>query len=222
MAPQQAAKKPVRQSPNTKIYLLLYNFNNTCLWSIVLGRALINVVFGGTETVVKEMGDFVCYVQSIALLEIVHSLTGLVRAPLFTTVLQVFSRIFLVWFIVFPFPEVATSPAYTSMILAWSITEVIRYAYFVVTIAGFDIPELTWLRYSTFYVLYPPGILSEAYLAYKAAIGPASTLHELYPYFIWAVLVIYVPSSPIMYTHMMAQRRKIMKDWNTKYAKKDN
>jgi hypothetical protein len=29
-------------------------------------------------------------------------------------------------------------------------------------------------------------------------------------------------ASPIMYTHMMAQRRKIMKDWNTKYAKKDN
>jgi hypothetical protein len=81
MAPQQAAKKPVRQSPNTKIYLLLYNFNNTCLWSIVLGRALINVAFGGTETVVKDMGDFVCYVQSIALLEIVHSLTGMLQHP---------------------------------------------------------------------------------------------------------------------------------------------
>lgn len=79
------------------------------------------------------------------------------------------------------------------MVLAWSITEVIRYAYFVVTIAGFDAPELTWLRYSTFYVLYPPGILSEAYLSYKAAIGPAASLHEYYPYFIWAVLIIYVP-----------------------------
>lgn len=77
MAPQQSAKKPVRQSPQTKIYLLLYNFNNTCLWSIVLGRALINVALGGTETVVKEMGDFVFFTQTIALLEIVHSLTGM-------------------------------------------------------------------------------------------------------------------------------------------------
>lgn len=114
-----------------------------------------------------------------------------------TTVLQVLSRIFLIWFIVFPFPMVAHSPAYTSMVLAWSITEVIRYSYFVFNVAGGEVPELTWLRYSTFFVLYPPGILSEAFLAYKAAIGPAARLSEWYPYFIWAVLVVYVPRKSV-------------------------
>lgn len=91
------------------------------------------------------------------------------------------------------------------MLLAWSITEVIRYSYFVVNIAGFDVPTLTWLRFSTFYVLYPPGILSEAFLAYKA-IGPAAALHQFYPLFIWAVLVIYVPCECLSLRRQRSQR----------------
>ncbi|KAH8176168.1 protein tyrosine phosphatase-like protein, PTPLA domain-containing protein [Sarocladium implicatum] len=219
MAPP--AKKTHSQSRETKLYLLAYNFNNAVLWGVILLRVLLNVATEGFAAVQPNMSDIVPFTQTLALLEIAHSAFGLVRAPIFTTVLQVFSRIFIVWFVVYPFPQVALHPAYTSMLLAWSITEVIRYAYFTVTVIGFNIPELTWLRYSTFFVLYPPGILSEAFLAYTAAVGPAKYLHEYYPYFLWAALVVYVPFSPVMYTHMMAQRRKIMKDWDTKYSKKE-
>ena len=92
------------------------------------------------------------------------------------------------------------------MLLAWSITEVIRYAYFTVNVIGFNIPELTWLRYSTFFVLYPPGILSEAFLAYSAAVGPAESLHAYYPYFLWAVLVIYVPCKSYLCSEALEPR----------------
>lgn len=93
--------------------------------------------------------------------------------------MQVSSRILLVWFIVYPFPQLATSPAYTTMLLAWSITEVIRYSYFVLQLSNFTsglIPDFfAWCRYNAFFILYPLGISSECWLIYKA-MGPAGSL----------------------------------------------
>lgn len=76
MAPQKSATKPARQSPQTKMYLLLYNFNNACLWTIVLGRLLYNIAFSSLDEVESDMGSFVRFTQSIALLEIFHSIFG--------------------------------------------------------------------------------------------------------------------------------------------------
>jgi very-long-chain (3R)-3-hydroxyacyl-CoA dehydratase len=51
------------------------------------------------------------------------------------------------------------------MVLSWALTEVIRYAFYAATLVRSDgnAPAfLTWLRYSTFFVLYPTGAGSEA------------------------------------------------------------
>ncbi|OJA09863.1 hypothetical protein AZE42_06258, partial [Rhizopogon vesiculosus] len=97
-------------------------------------------------------------VQSLAALEIIHVLLGLVRSPLPTTVIQVSSRLILVWGIVERFPHIHSSPLYTTMILAWALTEVPRYAYYTLSLAGCGVPTwFTWIRYSTFYILYPIG-----------------------------------------------------------------
>jgi very-long-chain (3R)-3-hydroxyacyl-CoA dehydratase len=106
--------------------------------------------------------------------------------------MQVASRLLLVWPIVNVFPHLATSPAYSSMLLAWSVTEVIRYSYFVLSLSGYQPAFITWLRYNTFYVLYPLGISSECWMIYSA-IEPA---RELRPEFAWAlqlILFIYIP-----------------------------
>jgi very-long-chain (3R)-3-hydroxyacyl-CoA dehydratase len=70
---------------------------------------------------------------------------GIVRAPFFTTFLQVASRVVLIWGIVEPFP-VEKNPAYSTMLLAWSATEVVRYSYFVFNLTGRVPPILSWLR----------------------------------------------------------------------------
>lgn len=62
--------------------------------------------------------------------------------------MQVASRILLVWAIADQFPfTVAESPAYSTMLLAWSTTEVIRYTYFVFVLTGRVPAVLQWLRY---------------------------------------------------------------------------
>jgi len=72
-----------------------------------------------------------------------------VRAPLATTAMQVASRMLLVWGVVNNFPaQTAFSPLYSSMLIAWSVTEVIRYAFFATNLwTGGAVPRgLQWLR----------------------------------------------------------------------------
>lgn len=123
------------------------------------------------------------------------TVTGLVRAPVLTTVMQVASRFLLVWGVTFFFPTVAiTSTAYSSMLVAWSVTEMIRYSYFAVNLVYGSTPAfLTWLRYNTFFVLYPLGIASECWLVWRS-LGPAAK--RFGPVGWWALVVvlgIYVP-----------------------------
>ena len=75
-------------------------------------------------------------------------IVGLVKAPLLTTFLQVFSRLFLTWGVVDLFPNsLGESIAYPIMLLAWSITEVIRYSFYAWNLLD-DVPyPLLWLRY---------------------------------------------------------------------------
>ena len=121
-------------------------------------------------------------------------MAGLVRAPIATTALQVVSRFVLVWFIAKFFPEsTAASPAFTSMLLAWSVTEIIRYSYFALYLRDGEVPEtLTWLRYSAFFVLYPLGIASECWLIFKAT-PAAAAWHWSVAALLWVVLACYVP-----------------------------
>lgn len=154
------------------------------------------------------------------------------RAPLFTTLIQVASRFVLVWGIAQHFPDtVASSTAYTTMLLAWSTTEVIRYSYFAVNLKDGKVPAwLLWLRYNTFFVLYPLGIGSECWLIFLST-EPARKMDWRVEWALWAVLAVYVPGesvsdqnweaglvyangfegSYILFTHMMAQRRKVMR-----------
>lgn len=106
--------------------------------------------------------------------------------------MQVSSRFLLVWAIVDSFPFLASSPVYSSMLVAWSVTEVIRYSYFALSLSGWQPAALTWLRYNTFFVLYPVGILSECSLVYMAT-APAGVRSPFEKYLLYAILVIYVP-----------------------------
>ena len=83
--------------------------------------------------------------------------------------MQVASRLVVVWLVTDLFPDATTpSPFYSSMLLAWSTSEIIRYSYFVLNL-GYGVSGfVTWLRYNAFFVLYPVGIGSEIVMVWKA------------------------------------------------------
>ena len=118
-------------------------------------------------------------------LEIVHILIGLVPSGVMTTVMQVFSRLLCIT-LVYRVEEVRESYFFFTMAFAWfhfyflfflflffifyflfflflylflkrSVTEVIRYSFYALSQMDKVPYFLLWLRYSTFWVLYPMG-----------------------------------------------------------------
>ncbi|KAE9596971.1 putative very-long-chain (3R)-3-hydroxyacyl-CoA dehydratase [Lupinus albus] len=80
----------------------------------------------------------------------------------------------------------------------------------------------SWLRYSTFLLLYPTGISSEVGLIYTSlpfikvsenyCIRMPNKWNFSFDYFYAAIVAlgIYVPGSPHMYRYMLAQRKKAL------------
>ncbi|KAI1384471.1 PTPLA-domain-containing protein [Hypoxylon trugodes] len=215
--------KPVKKSsPIKNGYLILYNAVSAILWLTVLGRVVGANITGGPLHVYPAVGEFCKWTQTLAGMEVLHSLFGVVRAPIFTTFMQVFSRYAIVWGITGLFSELAhgqgagdsySSLAYSSMLGAWATTEIIRYSYFALSLSFGKPPyALHWLRYHAFFILYPIGISSEAYLIWRAVEPAKTAVSPLYSTVLFGyVALVYPPSAYILYTHMMAQRRKVMK-----------
>ncbi|CEJ89402.1 hypothetical protein VHEMI05246 [[Torrubiella] hemipterigena] len=196
-------------SPLRSAYLVVYNALSAAAWSIVLYKTALTWYTSGHQEVFFEVGEWTKWTQTAAALEILHSLLGVVRSPVLTTVMQVSSRFLLVWGIVHPYPFVSAAPTYSSMLIAWSVTEVIRYSFFATAILGMCPGVLLWLRYNTFFILYPVGIFSEVSLIWLTTkIGGLESMIRIALY---AILVIYVPGSYILYTYMMKQRARVIK-----------
>ncbi|KAG8742672.1 hypothetical protein FRC10_001028 [Ceratobasidium sp. 414] len=161
---------------------------------------------------VGRVGPIVRVVQTGALLEVVHVLTGLVRSPLATTAMQVASRIYLVWGVTESFSATRSNPFYASMVLAWSITEVIRYSFYACNLAGKESSILLYLRYTTFYILYPLGASSEAALIFSTLpnSSPLNGKWTTYDLLRGVFFTIWWPGLYVMYTYMIKQRRKVL------------
>lgn len=194
--------------------LIAYNALSCALWAGVLGRTILLFAAGGSGNVYAGVGEYTKWTQTLALLEIAHIALGilpriylhshscitdsvslgLLRSSLFTTIVQVSSRILLVWGIANRFEAPQTSLAYSSMLVAWSVTEVYRYSYYMTNIMGRTPRFLKWLRYNTFFVLYPLGAGSEAWCIYQA-LAEAKVFNVTYYWVLVAILVTYPPGT---------------------------
>ncbi|KAK3295820.1 tyrosine phosphatase-like protein [Chaetomium fimeti] len=193
-----------------KAYLILYNAASAVAWATILGRVAVVLGWKGAPFVPLVVDNFARITQTFAIMEVVHALTGVVPAPVFTTAMQVASRLFLMWAVCFPFPQLNVNIFYSTMLCAWSLTEVMRYSYFALKQINAVPAWLHWLRYSAFLVLYPVGISSEVAMTLAAMWGPAADLASWYPMALTAVLAAYGPGSAILYAHMLKQRRRYL------------
>jgi len=164
---------------------------------------------GFASSLYERIGWHLAIIQSGAALEILHSLTGLVRTPVTTTTVQVCSRLLLVWGICYllDIPEVNDHWAFYTMTLSWSVTEAVRYLFFTLNLVGVRFFPILWCRYTLFLVLYPVGAGSEAVLIYRALDG-ARALSPIYSFILTGIILTYPPGLMVMYTHMIGQRKK--------------
>jgi hypothetical protein len=95
--------------------------------------------------------------QTLALVEILHAATGLVRASPVTTAIQVGGKNLVVWTVMVAFPEVVVGRdrggavgvwPFVGCVVFWGVSEMLRYGYFVVLLVTGEVPGwLKWLRY---------------------------------------------------------------------------
>lgn len=260
------SNKPPSKGPKglTRLYLILYNALSFSLWATCTLRGaylfLDSVILPATTTdtnlsiasaanaslphiFADIFSPLLLSTQTLATLEILHSLLGLVRAPIVTTAMQVASRILVVWGVMYLFGGeggiVGNAQngaqlgdwAFLGCLSAWGVTECIRYGFFALQVLGTGVPGWwtwlryffsvpfslslfvfflclvdrenanahSWVRYNTFYILYPLGITSECILVVKA-LAPAGEMEPLYRWFLMVVLGIYVPGMfPFLY-----------------------
>jgi len=149
----------------TRLYLFTYNALNFTLWatSTIYAALLLAQQTPLPAIFNKVYNPYLISAQSLAVLEIIHSLLGLVRAPVMTTLMQVASRLLLVWGIMYPFGDHDAvgkgivggvgegqlgDYAFLGCLGAWGVTECIRYGFFALQVSGVGVPGWwTWLRY---------------------------------------------------------------------------
>lgn len=181
MPPKMSSSKKSSPSRALHTYLIAYNVVSLACWSVILFKTLsllftrqpfpntvsglINHLRSGYDY--HHLGSWVIWTQTGALLEVVHAALGWVRSSPITVAMQVASRIWLVWGVLARQPETHSHPLFVTMVLAWSVTECIRYSFYACNLLGLEPALLNWLRYNTFYILYPLGAGSEAFLMFS-------------------------------------------------------
>jgi len=211
------------------LYLNLYNtfqlsgwaYLFFLTWSHVLEKQSLEGLWEVTEGPLKLF-------QTAMILEVLHCIVGLVRSSPVTTAMQIVSRVFITWAMLDWIPETRTGPGIMFCLAAWPLAEMVRYLYYLANALGWVPYLLTWCRYSFFLVLYPAGVLGETLSCYWALPycrdhrpldvtmpNPLNFTFSTY-YVLVAIMTLYIPGLPFMYTYMLSQRKKVLGATKTK------
>ncbi|KAM4893571.1 very-long-chain (3R)-3-hydroxyacyl-CoA dehydratase 3 [Sylvia borin] len=148
-----------------KGYLIMYNLVQFLGFSWIFVNMTVRLFILGKDSfydTFHTISDMMYFCQTLALMEIMNSLIGLVRSPLIPSVVQVFGRNFVLFVILGTLEEMQSKPVVFFIFYFWSITELFRYPYYMLSCIGIEWKPLTWLRYTVWIPLYPLGGLAEA------------------------------------------------------------
>lgn len=214
------------------IYLIFYNVVLTVGWFLILCVTLQTAAsWKSKEDALKSKNLYInvetllLIFQSAALLEVAHAAVRLVRSNPMLTLVQVLSRLLVVWIVFFWIKAPRESVGVIMVCICWSIAEITRYAYYALNLLGMVPYFMTWIRYSFFIVLYPVGVSGELICIWNAVqfLQPlAVRTHFSYfmpnalnfsfdcRIFLILSMLSYIPVFPHLYMHMLTQRKKLL------------
>ena len=214
------------------MYLIVYNFALFLSWSaIFVGMCAVAL---NTE-LAKESSrsEFLLKIylkvemllkvsQTVALLEIIHCIVKIVPSSPVLTGFQVMSRLFVLWLVTDLVPSTQKAPGVVLYLVCWTITEIVRYSYYVLNLIGSVPYIIMWCRYTFFFVLYPLGVAGELITIYYSlpvvketgilSLPMPNLINFSFSYHIFLIFVMfcYIPIFPQLYFHMVAQRKKFI------------
>ena len=210
------------------LYLILYNIIQLLGWSFFFLKVTNDLIISKSiEEIYLNSHKILEFCQYGAFLEIIHSFIGIVNSSFFITSIQIIGRILIV--IILQFFQNAISKGYLLIYFAWSLVEIIRYTYYILSLFQkeiniFNIPYIIiWCRYSFFIILYPIGISGEMitvwnakkdfnkYIIYQNDKYTFTVANLIYP--IW---ILYIPALIFLYSYLFKQRKKVLNRLNIK------
>ncbi|XP_018937447.2 very-long-chain (3R)-3-hydroxyacyl-CoA dehydratase 2-like [Cyprinus carpio] len=204
-------------------YLVIYNVVMTAGWLVIaVGLVRAYLARGSYHGLYYSIEKPLKYFQTGALLEILHCAVGIVPSSVVLTGFQVMSRVFLTWAVTHSVREVQSEDSVLLFVVAWTVTEIIRYSFYTFSLLNHLPYLIKWARYTFFFVLYPMGVAGElltiyAALPYVQKTGLYSiTLPNNYNFsfdyhtFLILVMISYIPLFPQLYFHMIRQRKKVL------------
>lgn len=210
-------------SQEAKLYLAFYNVVQCAGWSYILVNTMLFLVkTGGLTGLWPHVALPTAVFQTLALMEVVHCLVGLVATSAFLTLIQILSRLMVVWGILAPVPESQDQYGIVMLLVAWCLAEITRYSFYATSLYNSCPYALAWLRYSFFLVLYPTGVSGEIvtmvaalpYIKERAlfSIFLPNYANISFDYHIAVILIIasYVPFFPQLFGHLLKQRVKFL------------
>eukprot|EP00092_Neocalanus_flemingeri_P029850 GFUD01032408.1.p1 GENE.GFUD01032408.1~~GFUD01032408.1.p1 ORF type:complete len:215 (+),score=49.14 GFUD01032408.1:299-943(+) len=207
----------------SKAYLVAYNTVQTLGWSYLLFQMINHFLSGGEVKTLYDNTRLTLQIfQTGAVLEIFHAMFGLVRSSIQVTIQQVFSRVYVTWAILYMLPSSQLSLGFPLLLFAWTVTEIIRYSMYAVSLVGTPPYFLTWLRYTFFIIAYPMGVTGELLCSFTGMLYAQE--HDIlsvhfpnkynatfsFPLIILGIMLLYIPLFPPMYLHMFGQRKKTL------------
>jgi very-long-chain (3R)-3-hydroxyacyl-CoA dehydratase len=205
-------------------YLIIYNALSALAWFFLLinlAKSFFIDNLHNPDVLFQRTGQYLAYLQAVALLEVLHSALGWVRSGVISNVIQIAARLFVIWVAVV-YGGSGNHWAYGMMAFAWALSDFTRYTYYLTQLTETSAPFLKWARYNFFLVLYPVGTLCETILIYLARLKWAKNLALSYG--LLTVLAVYTPGKKTlnvintsylyslgffyMYSHMLQQRAK--------------
>jgi hypothetical protein len=119
----------------SKHYLFLYNAVSALGWAYVFSLSVSALLAGKTPAETWSIVEVpLKIVQTLAFMEILHSLFRIVKSPLGPSLMQVSSRLFLLWAITNASNASKQHWSLFSMIVSWSLVEVPRYTFYALNL----------------------------------------------------------------------------------------
>ncbi|KAJ1175729.1 hypothetical protein NDU88_001016 [Pleurodeles waltl] len=218
-----ASKRKRGPGPFAIAYLVIYNVIMTAGWLVIaVGLVRAYLTKGSYHGLYYAIEKPLKYFQTGALLEILHCAFGIVPSSVVLTAFQVMSRVFLTWAVTHSVREVQNEDSVLLFVVAWTITEIIRYSFYTFSLLNHLPYIVKWARYTLFIVLYPMGVTGELLTIYAALpLVRQTSLYSItlpnkynfsfdYYTFLILVMISYIPLFPQLYFHMLHQRRKVI------------
>ncbi|KAL8606724.1 hypothetical protein ACOMHN_018758 [Nucella lapillus] len=165
--------KPKKSAPMDikLIYLVAYNLFQAAGFCYIFFSLIISSLRKGVEgrhMAVETAGTQLMICQVAAFLEVLHPMLGLVRTGVVAPLAQVLGRNFILFGLILQEPRLQDRPVVFFLFVVWSAIEVVRYPFYTLQSAGWELKLVTWLRYTMWVPLYPLGMLLEGTVVFMS------------------------------------------------------